>query len=252
LYYSWRCTGGSLSSYTMLNPIFKAPNTLSTTQTYTCTLTASDLKGGTASEVMMIVVRPGSVVRNSLPVVYTARDKEINPGQSVQLIAVAYDPDGDPITYNWSCNGGSLSDHMDHTTMFTPYHGSTAKSFSCRVTVSDLKSSVTARVTIRVRTETSTTISNPVVYAGGNKELNPVQTIIFNPTASDPAGGYLTYSWSCNQGTLSNPNIMNPSYTAPHYGGGVVTCTLTVKNDKGRTANDSFTVKIREQVHAAF
>jgi len=55
LSYSWSCTGGSLSSSTILNPTFTAPS-VSTNTNYTCTLTVNDGNGKTASDSVMITV----------------------------------------------------------------------------------------------------------------------------------------------------------------------------------------------------
>ncbi|OQB07371.1 MAG: Chitinase A precursor [Parcubacteria group bacterium ADurb.Bin216] len=247
LTYSWNCNGGTMANRNTLNPTFTAPNNGYSSQTYTCTLTVNDGKGGYASDSLSILVRPNITTKNNAPVLSVAKDREINPGQSVQLFALAYDPDGDPISYSWNCNGGSLSNDTNYITTFTPYSGSTSSSYSCTIRVSDSKTSVSANVRIAVRKiDNTTTTGNPVVEAGYNKELNPGQSITLDATASDPEGGYLTYNWSCSQGMLSSNNTLNPTYTAQYYTSGVATCTLTVRNEKGRTASDSFTVRVRE------
>jgi hypothetical protein len=251
LSYNWSCTGGSLSNRNSLEPTFTAPSsTYSSNYTYTCTLTARDSKGMSASDSLTITVRPSISTRNNAPVVAVVKDREINPGQSLQLFAIAYDPDGDSINYNWTCNGGSLSDDTNYLTTFTPYSGSSATYYSCTVRVSDTKgSSVSANVRITVRNTNNTPIyGNPVVEAGGNKELNSGQSIMLDATASDPAGGNLSYNWTCTQGMLSNSNILNPTYTAGYYGQGSGTCTLTVRNETGRTATDSFSVTVRPEI----
>ncbi|MDD4410008.1 MAG: PKD domain-containing protein, partial [Candidatus Pacebacteria bacterium] len=246
LTYSWTCTGGVLTNKTLLNPTFTAPNDSSNANSYNCTLTVNDGKGGLASDSLSIVVRPNITSKNSAPVVAVANNREINPGQTLRLFALAYDPDGDPLTYKWTCSGGSLSDDANYITNFTPYSGSSSTYYSCKVVVSDGKLSTSGTVNITVRNiNNDQPIGTPVVEAGNNKELNQGQTIIFNATASDPNGESLTYNWSCTQGMLSSNNILNPSYTA-QYSSGYSTCTLTARNARGASASDSFSVRIRE------
>jgi hypothetical protein len=250
LTYNWSCTGGNISNKNSLNPNYTAPN-ISSTQTYTCTLRASDNKGGTGSDSLSITVRPTITTKNTAPTVAVVKDREINPNQSLQLFAIAYDADGDTLSYNWSCNSGSLSDDTNYITTFTPYSGSTITTYTCTVKVSDSKTSTSATVRITVRTtNTVTTNYNPTVEAGNNKELNSGQSIIINATASDPNGSYLSYNWTCSAGTLSNSNILNPTYTASYANSSyqtTATCTLTVRNEKGGYATDSFTVTVRPE-----
>ena len=54
LFYSWSCRGGSLSSYTILNPTFYAPTTV---DDYICTLTVSDGRGGSTQAYTTVRVR---------------------------------------------------------------------------------------------------------------------------------------------------------------------------------------------------
>ncbi|MDD5555180.1 MAG: hypothetical protein PHO19_00710, partial [Candidatus Pacebacteria bacterium] len=44
---------------------------------------------------------------NNNPTVNAGPNKEIEAGQSMYIYATASDPDGDYLTYSWSCTGGS-------------------------------------------------------------------------------------------------------------------------------------------------
>lgn len=56
----------------------------------------------------------------------------------------------------------------------------------------------------------------------------------------------LTYSWSCTGGTLSNPNIAQPTYTAPLVNSDTTyTCTLTVTDSKGLSGSDSANILVK-------
>lgn len=56
LTYSWTCTGGTLSSATVLNPTYVAPS-VSADTTYTCTLTATDSKGAMGVDSLSVTVK---------------------------------------------------------------------------------------------------------------------------------------------------------------------------------------------------
>jgi hypothetical protein len=248
LTYSWTCTGGTLSGKNSLNPTYTAPNATSN-QSYTCTLTVNDGKGGYASDSLSVIVKPQTSTKNNVPVVAVIQDREVNQGQSIVLYAIAYDPDGDDLTYNWTCTGGSISDATSLMPIYTSYSYSTSNSsYSCSIGVSDGRGSlVTKTVKITVRGTGTSTTSKPTVDAGTNKELNQGQSIVFNATASDSAGDDLTYTWTCNSGTLSDSNTLNPTYTAS-YSSGTSTCTLVARNSKGVTASDSLTVTVRTEI----
>ena len=62
---------------------------------------------------------------------------------------------------------------------------------------------------------------------------------------ADPDGD-LTFSWSCTGGTLSDPNIAQPTFTAPMVDADTTyTCTLTVTDSYGFNATDSMDVLVK-------
>ncbi len=60
LTYSWTCTGGTLSSSTVLNPTYSAPITVSASTNYTCTITATDVANLSASSSVTITIEPAT------------------------------------------------------------------------------------------------------------------------------------------------------------------------------------------------
>jgi hypothetical protein len=57
------------------------------------------------------------------------------PGGQIRVSALASDPDGDPLTYAWTADGGSYSDPTDDTTFWTA--PDTAGAYSLVVTITD-------------------------------------------------------------------------------------------------------------------
>ncbi len=240
LTYAWSCTGGTLSSYSILNPTYFAPNVNSDTN-YTCTLVVADSHSLSASSTVNVLVR--SQNNNQPPTVYAGSNKQVQSGQSVYFSdATASDPNGRPLTYSWSCTGGSLSSYnILHPTYFA-YTGVNTN-YTCTLLVSNGYTSASSTVNVFV-----TTASNnqpPTVYAGSAKNIQSGQSIYMNATANDPNGLSLTYSWSCTGGTLSNYNTLNPNYIAPYVSStSYYTCTLTAYNTQGLSATSSVSITV--------
>ena len=85
----------------------------------------------------------------------------------------------------------------------------------------------------------------PVANAGPNKEVWEGEKVKLQGSGSDPDRDRITYRWSCNGGSLSNPNIAQPNYTAPLVDSDTTyTCTLTVTDNKGCSHSDSMNVLV--------
>ncbi|MDD5555181.1 MAG: PKD domain-containing protein, partial [Candidatus Pacebacteria bacterium] len=140
-----------LSSYASLNPIFYAPSSSYYTS-YTCTLTVNDGRGGSASDSVNITVR-GSGTYNNQPYVDAGYNRDVQAGQSIYLNATASDPDGDYLTYSWSCTGGSLSSYASLNPIFYAPSSSYYTSYTCTLTVNDGRGgSASDSVNIRIGT----------------------------------------------------------------------------------------------------
>jgi len=142
--YQWSCNGGSLSNSTILQPIFYAPNVLAT-QTYSCTLTARDTNNNTSSSVTYITVNP--VAQQNPPTVSAGLNKTITSGQSTTLNGTASHPDGLAMTYQWSCNGGSLSNSTILQPIFYAPNVLATQTYSCTLTARDTNNNTSSSVT---------------------------------------------------------------------------------------------------------
>jgi hypothetical protein len=80
--------------------------------------------------------------------------------------------------------------------------------------------------------------------AGGSYTVASGGTVTLNGSGSAP-DAILTYAWTVDVGTLSNPAIPNPVYTAPLVGAQTVaTATLTVTTCAGASAPNSAPITI--------
>ena len=75
--------------------------------------------------------------------------------------------------------------------------------------------------------------------AGPDLYLTSGQTVDLQGSGYDQNGYVVNYYWTCNNGTLSNYNIAQPTFTAPYNNQTSSTCTLTVTNSYGNSNSDS-------------
>ena len=88
----------------------------------------------------------------------------------------------------------------------------------------------------------------PVANAGPDKEVLETQSVVLEGSGSDPDGDSITFSWFCDGGTLSNPNIAQPTFTAPTVLNDTnYTCNLTVTDSHGASSTDSMNVLVKNQ-----
>ena len=81
--------------------------------------------------------------------------------------------------------------------------------------------------------------------------VEPGQTSQLTAQATDPEGGPLTYAWTVQQGTLSQPNAATTTWTAPNQEGEVL-ATVTVTDNAKNTAQASTTLLVRRTVVLEF
>ena len=97
---------------------------------------------------------------NRNPIVDAGQDKEIGAGNSIYLYPSVSDPDGDYLTYNWSCSGGSLSSYTSLNPIFYAPSNSSYTTYTCTLTVNDGRGGVASdAVNIYARTSYSGTLS---------------------------------------------------------------------------------------------
>ena len=185
---------------------------------------------------------------NHPPTANAGSDKDVQEENSTTLNGSGSDPDGDPLTYSWSCTGGSLSSYSIAQPTYTAPQVSNDTNYTCTLTVNDGRGgSNSDSMTVMVRNNTPSNHA-PTANAGSDKDNEEGETTTLNGSGSDPDGDPLTYSWSCTGGSLSSYSIAQPTYNAPTVSyNNYYTCVLTVRDDEGLTDSDSMVVYVRDQ-----
>ena len=212
LTYKWTTVPGiTLSSETIVNPTFTAPQVSADTQ-YTFKLVVNDgLVDSPIDEVVVTVLQV-----NMAPSANAGPDQSVNEGATATLDGSASsDPDGDAMTYKWTAPAGiTLSSTTDQKPTFTAPEVTINTSYTFTLVVNDgLADSPADQVVITVWQVNKA----PVANAGSDKSVNQGATTSLNGSASsDPDGNPLTYKWTTVPGiTLSSETIVNPTFTAP-------------------------------------
>ncbi|MDI6883169.1 MAG: PKD domain-containing protein [Patescibacteria group bacterium] len=122
----------------------EATGNLTSSKTYTIICTGL---GGSASDNVVVNVSP-----NNPPVAEAGPNREVNEGNSITLQGSGYDPDGDSISYSWSCASGSLSNSNTAQPIYTAPQVTYDTNYTCTLTVTDsygLTGSDTMNVLVR-------------------------------------------------------------------------------------------------------
>ncbi len=174
----------ALSNASSAQASFTAPNS---TETLTFEVEVMDGSGASDTDTVSVSVttsnqnpvNPGNPT-NNLPVANAGFDQSVSGGSTVSLNGSAsFDPDGDPLTYNWSQTTGTpvtLSDSSSATPSFTAPNSTETMSFS--LTVSDGFGSSTDSVNVIVTQTTS-----PMLYIANFNGSNVTAYDISDPNA---------------------------------------------------------------------
>jgi len=187
---------------------------------------------------------------NNAPIVDAGSNKELYESQTVVLDGSATDPQGDAMTYAWSCNGGSLSSQNVLTPTFSAPSVNSDTTYTCTLTATDSGShSNSDTVSILVRNNSGATA--PIVNAGSDVEVYESQSVSLSGSATDPNGDSMTYLWNCSGGSLSSQVILTPTYYAPSVSSNVTyTCTLTVTDSNSNSSTDTVSIFVRDTAGA--
>jgi hypothetical protein len=333
LTYNWSCNGGTLSNYNVATPLYYAP-CVSEDTTYSCTLMVTDSHGASNSDsVNILALRHHSPTLSAtlianpnvgcMPLTlvdlaataygtasgsatyyfdctndgnwekvyttaansytaydlcsytssgsYTAKVKierdnlsaenvaqvNVNSCYSVPIVDIKANSSDGPITINYnnsatiswtasnadSCQASGAWSGTKSTTG-SESTGNLVSSKTYTITCTGQGGTVSDSVTVNV---TSQSYNNPpVVDAGSDKTVYENGSVNLYGTAYSPDSYALTYSWSCNGGSLSNYNILAPLFYAPTvYSNTSYVCTLTATDSRGMTASDQVNIFVQ-------
>ena len=241
LTYSWAFASKPAgSNATLSNPTSVTPTFVPDVPgTYVVTLTVSN---GTDSASANVTI---STTTTPPPVANAGPSQTVNVGATVVLNGSASTSSGGPLTYSWTLitlPAGSTATLSGANTVSPSFVADKAGNYVAQLIVNDGTSNSTpSTVTI------TTQIAKPVANAGPAQVVAPGAVVQLNGAAStDVNGKPLTYKWTLitvpqgSTATLSNPNIVNPTFTADK--GGTYVAQLIVNN--GVLDSDPSTVMI--------
>ena len=155
------------------------------------------------------VVTPPAPPPNQSPVIskVTANPAEVVSGDSTIIIAVAADPDDDPITYVWSASEGTVTGTGSQVTWVSP--GKTG-SFNIGLTVKDNRGGqTTGSVTVSVIGPTKTVTFNTVPTETGTVDQKNATDYTKTRAGDDALNvGYRAF-WSFDISSVALKNIQS-------------------------------------------
>jgi hypothetical protein len=198
LTYNWNCNGGRLSSSNILSPTFTMSS--STYNSYYCTLSVSDGKGGSASDSVTISTEQQN---SSNPVITVGSNREVIEGNTISLGVSAYDPNGYSLTYNWTCTGGVLSSYHILNPSYTAPMVNSDTNYYCTITATNNRGgSSSANVNILVR-DTNSNQSGLTVTTSQATGITTT-TATLNGRVSSGTSVNASFEWGRINGSMSN------------------------------------------------
>ena len=205
--------------------------TFSAYGTYVLRLTANDSQLSNYDEAT--IVYQGQA--NQKPVANAGLDKTVDVNTVVNFDGSgSYDPDNDPLVYEWNFGDGATGSGVTATHTYT-----TPGVYTATLTVSDatLNDSDTCRVIVRGPGN-----NPPIADAGQDKTVYTGTTVVFDGSGSfDPDGDALICQWNFGDGSTGSGLRTTHTYS----GAGTYTATLTV-SDSEFNSNDTASITVKQ------
>jgi hypothetical protein len=227
LAYQWTASCGTLAEPTLARGLWTAPAVPGACE---ITVTVTDVKGASVSAGVAIAVVPpsrgGAVINTEMdrsPIIdaISLAPTPLAQGIPVTLTVSATDPDGHPLSYQWSSTcTGVFGNPALASTAFTLT--SAPASGTCQFSA-DVADSVGAH-SIGILNQATALVpvdQAPVIELASQShgQLHPNQTAILSVEAADPDGQAITFTWSSADGTIAPiataDNASSVAFTAP-------------------------------------
>ena len=203
---------------------------LSSSTTYSYTVTAYDAAGNESGQSSTSSATTLSLPVNNPPVLSSIGNKSVNEGQALSFTISATDPDGDTLNYTASnLPYGTIFNESTRTFSWTPTYSQAGTYSNITFQVSDGTDIDSESITITANNVNRTPALNPITDITVNEGV----LITLNPTATDPDGDTLTYTYS---GWMTSA-----IYTTNYTDAGIHTVTVTVSDG---TLSDSQNVSV--------
>jgi concanavalin A-like lectin/glucanase superfamily protein/K319-like protein len=251
--YEWRQLSGlpaSLDRYDVPDPTFIAPYVPRGGATLTFQLVAYNRFGASSPDTVNVTINN---INHAPVAVAQTRAAVVQEGGALILTGSAsYDPDGEPLTYQWAQLAGSPVDLIDpmqpDISTSAPYVGAAGGSLRFQLVVSDDESRAEDFVDVFVENVNHP----PTADAGPDQTRDEGALVSLDGTgSSDPDGDALQFGWVQVSGPsvrLQGAETATPSFVAPTVGpGGVLLEFGLTVTDALRAASRQELVVVRIQ-----
>ena len=145
----------------------------------------------------------------------------VRPGKSYTLKIGASDPLGLPLTSDWSCTQGSLSDKKLNQAVWTAPLQEGPANAAIKVSNGHFSAEHTWYFTVKAAKPPVIKGAVPLTDDSEPLLVRPGETCTLSIEVSDPEGLPLTAAWSSSQGSFANRKLDSVQWTAPPSGGRV-------------------------------
>jgi len=183
-------------------------------------------------------VPPPEPPKNQSPLIQSlTAEPMVNPAGKYLVVCTASDPEGDPMEYWWTADGGTIEGTGDSVTWTTPETGG---AYNVKVMVRDRKGGETTQIVAISAAPTKNDPPRIIKMTIDNKEPQEVNQIRIWVTANihcvaeDPEDGKMNYLWSATGGELKGEGPI-VQWIAPGVSGNHI-IRVRVVDDKGKDA----------------